>query len=102
MEKSLVIQLHQGLQNFRPNWAEVKFSITKGDDPMKCKFCGKEISAKNQIEYSAFLTAIYCSTICAISDYMEYLESKPVSYEEAIVLVGKNYEPKSTISAAKQ
>lgn len=52
-----------------------------------CGFCGKKITNSDEIEYSRFLCELYCCPDCATSKYYEYLESKPIKFDEILELI---------------
>ena len=45
---------------------------------VKCEQCDKELTPNMEIEYSRYLTRIFCSHDCAIGYYFEYAGSTPV------------------------
>jgi hypothetical protein len=62
---------------------------------MKCANCKKVLTAKMEIEYSAWMTEYFCSPKCATDKYYDYMQSVPVDFEnlpESLVVVNGKLE----------
>ncbi|GFN32515.1 hypothetical protein PCURB6_27750 [Paenibacillus curdlanolyticus] len=48
------------------------------NEVLTCKTCEVELTDKMELEYSQFVTEIFCSPDCAKQYYFEYMGSSPI------------------------
>ena len=47
-------------------------------DKAICPICGKEMTTKDELEHSEEYGTLYCSPDCAITDYFDKAQSRPI------------------------
>ncbi len=57
------------------------------DEIVKCKTCKIACTDEMELEYSAETGDIFCCPDCAMDFYFNRMESKPVTFEEALELI---------------
>lgn len=73
----------------------MKYLKDRYGDRIQCCFCKKDITDRDEIEYSREYCEYYCCPDCATTKYYEYCESKPLSFEEAQEIIQEKIEKRS-------
>lgn len=73
----------------------MKYLKDEYGDRIQCSFCKKDITDRNEIEYSREYCEYYCCPDCATTKYFEYCGSIPMSFEEAQEKIKEEIEKRS-------
>ena len=52
------------------------------DGYITCRYCGKKLTSKTELEYSDETNEVFCNPECATSQYYEDAGSRPISFKE--------------------
>ncbi|RPF43368.1 hypothetical protein EDD70_2332 [Hydrogenoanaerobacterium saccharovorans] len=65
----------------------MKYLRNEDGEIVTCKTCKQALTDKMELEYSQEATELFCSPNCAMDFYFNRMESKPVTFEEALELI---------------